>query len=327
MRRTLVILAFLQLALLTIAQVKYLHSDTQSWIVVPESSTNITELSSCNFTHSEAVDAVVPGTVFTSYVNAGKEKDPNYGDNIHQVDRSKYDRSFWYRTEFTVPEDFDKDHIWLNLNGVNRRAEIYLNGNLLGTLDGFMERGRYNITHKVNTTDKNILAILVHMPQTPLANQGSPTYLSSGGWDWMPYVPGLNSGITDKIWLSNTGHTTIIDPWIRTNLPTKARAELSVELDVKNNNNASEKITIKGTIVPGNIEFTQEVTLAGGETRNIKFDKRYFPQLIVNSPLLWWPAGYGEPNLYNCHLDICDATGRVSESKDITFGIKKIQLR
>ena len=55
---------------------------------------------------------------------------------------------------------------------------------------------------------------------TPLANQGSPTYLSSGGWDWMPYVPGLNSGITDKVFLTNTGTATLIDPWIRTNLPT-----------------------------------------------------------------------------------------------------------
>ena len=31
------------------------------------------------------VDAVVPGTAFNSYVIAGLEKDPNFGDNIHQV--------------------------------------------------------------------------------------------------------------------------------------------------------------------------------------------------------------------------------------------------
>lgn len=36
----------------------------------------------------------------------------------------------------------------------------------------------------------------------------------------MPYVPGLNSGITDKVFLTNTGTATLIDPWIRTNLPT-----------------------------------------------------------------------------------------------------------
>ncbi|MBQ5750812.1 MAG: discoidin domain-containing protein, partial [Bacteroidaceae bacterium] len=98
---------------------------------------------------------------------------------------------------------------------------------------------------------------------------------------------------------------------------------LSVELDVKNNNNASEKITIKGLIKPGDIEFTQEVTLNALESRKIKFDKRYFPQLIINNPLLWWPAGYGEPNLYTCQLDISDSSGQISESRNITFGIKK----
>lgn len=323
MKKIVALLAFLPIAILSIAQVKHLHSDTQSWIVIPECSTNITELSTLGFTHEEAVEAIVPGTVFSSYVNAGIEEDPNFGDNIHRVDRSKYDRSFWYRTEFSIPSDFYKEHIWLNFNGVNRKAEIYLNGQPLGTLDGFMERGQYDITHKLNPSGKNILAVLVHIPATPLANQGSPTYLSSGGWDWMPYVPGLNSGITDKVWLSNTGHTTIIDPWIRSELPTKARAELSVELDVKNNNIASEKITIKGLINPGNIEFTQEVTLNALESRKIKFDKRYFPQLIINSPLLWWPAGYGEPNLYTCQLDISDSSGQISESRNITFGIKK----
>ena len=70
----------------------------------------------------------MPGTAFNSYVIAGLEKDPNFGDNIHQVNRDKYDRSFWYRTTFRVPADFTKELIWLNFNGVNRRAEVYLIG-------------------------------------------------------------------------------------------------------------------------------------------------------------------------------------------------------
>ena len=49
------------------------------------------------------VKAIVPGTVFSSYVAAGLEKDPNFGDNIYKVDKKKYDRNFWYRTEFKIP--------------------------------------------------------------------------------------------------------------------------------------------------------------------------------------------------------------------------------
>lgn len=120
-----------------------------------------------------------------------------------------------------MPGDFTKELLWLNFNGVNRRAEIYLNGVELGRLDGFMHRGRFNITDIARRDGDNVLLVLVHIPETPLANQGSPTYLSSGGWDWMPYVPGLNSGITDKVFLTNTGRATLIDPWVRSDLHTK----------------------------------------------------------------------------------------------------------
>lgn len=302
----------------------YLHSDNPQlkWKLKPQSDADKDALLKNGYDATAWVDAVVPGTAFNSYVVAGLEKDPNFGDNIHQVDRSKYDRSFWYRTEFTVPADFNRELIWLNFNGVNRRADIYLNGQMLGTLDGFMHRGRFNVTGLVRKNASNVLAVLVHMPQTPLANQGSPTYLSSGGWDWMPYVPGLNSGITDKVYLSNTGVATLIDPWIRTELPINARADVSVQLEVKNNAAKAEKALVKGTIMPGNITFTKEVNLDPQTSTLVKFDKRFFPQLSINSPKLWWPNGYGEPNLYTCKFEV-RVNGQVSEERDVTFGIKK----
>ena len=137
----------------------YLHSGESivSWKLKPEAEvgTNVPSLLNAGYDTSSWVDAVVPGTAFTSYVTAGLEKDPNFGDNIHNVDRAKYDRSFWYRTEFKVPADFDKALTWLNFNGVNRKAEIYLNGHLLGILDGFMHRGRFSIgSYAANTVGK-----------------------------------------------------------------------------------------------------------------------------------------------------------------------------
>ncbi|WP_455672984.1 galactose-binding domain-containing protein [Phocaeicola sp.] len=308
------------------AQTVYLHSDNPQtkWKLKPQSEVGNDAASLCKGDYNAAawVDAVVPGTSFNSYVVAGLEKDPNFGDNIHQVDRNKYDRSFWYRTTFTVPADFTKELVWLNFNGVNRRAEVFLNGVSLGTLDGFMHRGRFNVTGIVHRDKENVLAVLVHIPQTPLANQGSPTYLSSGGWDWMPYVPGLNSGITDKVFLTNTGTATLIDPWVRTDLPTRARADLSVALEVKNNSPEKKKALVRGTITPGDIIFEKEIELNAQTIEQVKFDKRYFPQLCIDQPRLWWPNGYGEPNLYNCKFEVL-IDGNVSESKDVSFGIKK----
>ncbi|WP_321335262.1 discoidin domain-containing protein [uncultured Bacteroides sp.] len=308
------------------AQIVYLHSNNPNvhWKVkaLAEVASNVSQLSQNDYNISSWVDAVVPGTVFNSYVVAGLEKDPNFGDNIYKVDRSKYDRSFWYRTTFKVPASYDKKLIWLNFNGVNRRADIYLNGHLLGSLDGFMQRGRFNVTDLIKRDVANVLTLLVSIPQKPLANQGSPAYLSSGGWDWMPYVPGLNSGITDKVYLSNTGAVTLIDPWIRTDLPSLARADVSVQLQVKNNADSAHKIVVKGIITPGNLSFSKEINVDAETIMPVLFDDHSFPQLSIDGPKLWWPNGYGKPNLYNCRLEI-SVDGQLSDVCDVKFGIKK----
>ncbi|MBK0380832.1 discoidin domain-containing protein [Mucilaginibacter segetis] len=268
------------------------------------------------------VKAVVPGTVFASYVADGLEKDPNFGDNIYQVDKKKYDRNFWYRTEFSVPDNFNKEKIWLNFKGINRKAEIYLNGKQIGSLNGFMQRGQYDITALLNKSGSNILAVLVYCPKTPLVNYASPTYIPSASWDWMPYVPGLNMGITDDVYLSNTGTLTMHDPWIRTQLPTNARADVSVDVKVKNSSAVFQSGTITGIINPGNISFSQKIFVGGNSTADVKLDSKRFKQLIINGPKLWWPNGYGDPNLYTCKLSV-KLGDEVADTKEIKFGIKR----
>ena len=80
----------------------------QQWRIAPEDEVKESgeQISKADFAPLNWVVAQVPGTVFGAYVLAGKEKDPNFGDNIYHVDLAKYDRNFWYRTEFTVPEAY-----------------------------------------------------------------------------------------------------------------------------------------------------------------------------------------------------------------------------
>lgn len=268
------------------------------------------------------IEAIVPGTVFTSYVNAGLEKDPNFGDNIYNVDKSKYDRSFWYRTEFTIPSNFTKEKIWINFRGVNRRGVVYLNAVKIGELDGFMDKGKFDITALVQKQAKNVLAVLVSVPEPPMANFASPTYVPSGGWDWMPYVPGLNSGITDKVFLTNTGTIILEDPWIRTKLPTNARADLSVSVNIRNASGQYVHCELIGVIQPGNILFSKKVNVEANRSVELKLDKNQLEQLSIDNPLLWWPNGYGKPNLYTCDFTL-KIGDQVSDIKKVSFGIKQ----
>jgi hypothetical protein len=294
-----------------------------TWKVKAESDVaDMAAINKIGFNTDSWVKATVPGTVFGDYVNAGLEKDPNFGDNIYKIDKSKYNRNFWYRTEFSVPSDYTKEKIWLNFKGINRKADIYLNGIKLGSLDGFMQRGNYDISDMVNKNRANVLSVLVYCPKLPITNYQSPTYISSDGWDWMPSVPGLDMGITDEVYLSNTGTATIIDPWIRTDLPTNGRADLTIKLDVKNSSNDFQQGTVTGVINPGNIQFSQNVFIGANSSASVTFDKRRFSEMMINDPKLWWPNGYGDPNLYTCDFTV-KLGDEVSDTKRVTFGIKK----
>lgn len=267
------------------------------------------------------VNATVPGSVFTSFVNEKLEEDPNWGDNIYRADQSKYNRNFWYRTEFSTAVK-NGERIWLNFEGINRKGEVFLNGIRLGLLDGFMHRGKFEITTLIKPGAKNVLAVLVHWPGKPVANHASPTYISSDGWDWMPSVPGLLQGITDDVYLSISGDITLQDAWVRTSVPDLNTGIVSVSVDLKNNGSAHQKAVLTGVIHPGNINFSQTVDINAGQLLSVKIDTSMVKQLLINNPKLWWPNGYGEPNLYTLDLS-CTVNGMKHDLKKISFGIRQ----
>ncbi len=303
-----------------------LNSDNKSihWKVKPQSDINSdsAKIYATNYSSADWVNAVVPGAVFTSYVNAGIEKDPNYGDNIYNVDKSKYNRNFWYRTAFMSPAHNGDQQVWLNFEGINRKGEIFLNGIRLGELDGFMQRGKFNVTNSIKDNDSNVLAVLVKYPSLPIPNHQSPTYISSDGWDWMPSVPGLLSGITDDVYLTVTGAVTLVDPWIRTIVSSKDKGIIALQFDLKNNDVKDLKGECLITINPGNIQLERQVDIKAGQTINIAFDSSHYKKLVIQDPLLWWPNGYGDPNLYSCDIKFV-SNDITSDSKQIEFGIRQ----
>ena len=69
------------------------------WEVKPQADLNNMggeQISTPGFKMPDYVKGVVPGAVFTAYVEAGIVPDPNYADNIYKVDEAFYNRPFWY---------------------------------------------------------------------------------------------------------------------------------------------------------------------------------------------------------------------------------------
>jgi exo-1,4-beta-D-glucosaminidase len=79
--------------------------------------------------------------------------------------------------------------------------------------------------------------------------------------------------------------------------------------------------TLKGEIE--GIAFSQEVRLAGNETKVVKFTPDKFAQLKIDNPRLWWPIQVGTPNLYTLKLQF-ETGGAVSDESATRFGIREV---
>ena len=182
--------------------------------------------------------AVVPGTVLTTLVKNGVYPEPLYGENNRpdRIPETLNKTTWWYRTVVTVPSSYKGRNIWLNLDGINFAAEVWVNKTYLGTMRGAFKRGIFNISDYVKPGEKAAIAVLVKPQPHPgdphehtiadgmVTNGGitaldGPTFLSTISWDWLPGIRDRDSGIWAKVFLSATGPVVVKDPLITTALP------------------------------------------------------------------------------------------------------------
>ncbi len=284
------------------------------------------------------VTATVPGTVLTSYKNVGALADPNYADNQLMISESFFNSNFWYRNEFQVPISFKRDRVFLNFDGINWKANVYLNGKQVGRLEGAFIRGKFDVTDYVKE-GTNMLAVEIiknaHIGAIKEKNKQStdfnggilgadnPTFHATIGWDWIPTMRGRNIGIWNDVFLTTTGKVTVQDPYVQTQLalPDTTQARLTAEVVVKNHDSKDVSGILQGRV--GDVAFEQPVQLKAGEERTVVFDADRFPQLQVKNPRLWWPNGYGTPYLYDANFTF-KVGEEVSDARDFKVGIRQM---
>ncbi|HNR40623.1 MAG TPA: discoidin domain-containing protein [Bacteroidales bacterium] len=297
-------------------------------------------ISSEGFDCKDWVDATVPATILVSYINAGAVADPDFGDNQLLISESFFNSDFWYRNEFHLPEHFRGKRLFLNFDGINWKADVFVNGKEAGKIDGAFIRGRFDITSLIVPDHVNALAVLIRKNEnigtvkekTALSadkNGGSlgadnPTYHASIGWDWIPTIRGRNTGIWNDVFLSTTGDVSIIDPFILPDLPLPdtSSADLFVEVTLKNHSRERIKGILSGKY--GDVSFETDVVLAGSETKLIKLNPSTHPVLRIENPRLWWPRGYGNPHLYDVELSFKTENGEFSDHTSFKSGIREM---
>lgn len=315
----------------------YLHLAGGAWRVQRDSQVHADgeALSTPGFKDGDWVVATVPATTLSSFWNAGALADPNYGDNQLMISDSFFYADFWYRDEFTAPPIRPERHVWLNFDGINWKADVFLNGRKVGRVEGGFMRGRFDVTSYLHPGTSNALAVRVEKNahpgsvkektfQNPDKNGGilgadNPTYHATIGWDWIPTIRGRDTGIWNDVYLSTTGPVSIENPFVSTALPLPdtSRADVSVEVTLRNYDSRPFSGTLRGRF--GDNAFSRLVKVEAGSASTVKLDR----VVQLKNPKLWWPNGYGEPNLYKVELSVEAADKSVSDTKTFQSGVRQ----
>ena len=301
-------------------------------------------LSSNDFKPEGWYKATVPGTVLTTLVNNGVYPEPLYGENNRPevIPDSLCRRDWWYRTMVDIPSDFAGKTIWLNFEGINYSADIWVNGNRAGVLKGAFRRGHIDITPFVKAGEPASIAVCIspqptagepneHIMATiggPCGGVGrldGPTFGCSVGWDWMSGIRDRNAGIWQDVFLSATGPVEVKDPLITTdlpNLPSTDLAKISVRAVLKNNSDRTQTGTLLCQFDGRTV--SSRVTIPAHRHIEVNLSPKDFPALTVKNPRLWWPYSLGKPELYNMKLSF-KLGKEISDVKSFDFGIRDIK--
>jgi len=238
--------------------------------------------------------------------------------NIAITSDSPYAASWWYRKAFTAPASYEGKTIWLKFEGINYRANIWLNGRQIAKSEdvaGAWRTYEFNVTEAVKSGAENVIAVQVF---APTEHDLAITFV-----DWNPAPPDKNMGLWGGVHLTASGPVALRYPTVvsKLNPPANDRAQLTVTAQLKNGTNQTVRGRLKGQIE--NITFEQEVEFAPNETKDVTFTPGQFTQLVFTNPRLWWPAQIGKPNLYSLTMEF-EANGAVSDRSSTEFGIREI---
>jgi len=343
------------------------------------------EISSIHFQQQDWYKTSVPSTVLNTFVKNGVYPDPRVGMNNflipdvsdsfnlkHGLSKYSYLKGgknpwkdpYWYRTEVVFPKQYKGKKIWLTLNGINYRADIWANGHLVADKNqvvGMFRRFKFDITPYVEVGKINCIAVKIYQVDNP----GTPdpgtqfvvfgdtrghasdifkdeTMKMSGGWDCAPVVRDRNMGIYQDVIIDATDDVIIENPYIITTLPlyNTSRADLQLQAEVKNTSNKKiEGLLVAKIDLITDLEFPSYTKHLDGDMPSIQVAKRIILNPNETKDIVFDPKEYqtlsiknpylwypnGYGKQYLHHLKLTFQTAeKISDTKELNFGIREI---
>jgi exo-1,4-beta-D-glucosaminidase len=261
--------------------------------------------------------AMVPGTVLGSLTSAGVIEDPTFGINMKKIGIEQFQQPWWFRTTFKLSATDVNKKVSLRFNGVNYRADLWVNGKkVVGneTFAGSFRMFTYNINDFIKEGDNTLALKLV---------QYANGEYSVGFCDWNPLPPDRSMGIFREVSLEVNEGVKIRSPFVfsKVDTTTKSGADLYIQTEIVNSTDQPVDGIVRIDYEVGKVE--KAVKIGAHDTLSYRFKPDEFSQLSVKNVKLWWPNGMGTPQLYTIKTDFV-SNGKVLDRVEKKYGIREI---
>jgi beta-mannosidase len=273
------------------------------------------------------IAARVPGNVELDLVRAGVLPDPFYAANIRLLRPFEF-YEWWYAREFTLPADAAAQPWDLVCAGLDTIATIWINGVEVGRAANMLIEHRFDVSAALRPGQTNRIVIRLgsainyarrfHYDAVTAGpeHRDEMVWLRKaahmGGWDIMPRA--LGAGIWRSLWLEPRPATAIEQVYYWTSDIGPEGATLGARWQFRTDAPTLDGFTVRFHGVCGDHTFDYE-----WPTEFIA-DHCAIP---VPGARLWWPRGYGDPNLYTVVMQVCQHGQVVAERRD-RIGIRKL---
>ncbi|KAA4629699.1 glycoside hydrolase family 2 protein [Bacteroides ovatus] len=206
----------------------------------------------------------------------------------------------WYRKKLIIPEEKQGEKVFLYFEGVYNRSEVYINGQLLGKRPNGYISFMYDVTPYIQYGKENMIAVRAD-------------HSRSADSRWY-----TGSGIYRDVYViySNPVH---IDQWGVYTYPKTVTAKqgvLSIEVNVKNENASTSKLTVKNELVSPDGKIVAQSSGKLDVTANAI--GKYSNELKVNVPKLW---SLNFPHLYTLNTTIIQ-DGKIIDKTSTKTGFR-----
>ncbi len=234
----------------------------------------------------------------------------------------------WYRKSFTLPDSYRDRKIILEFEAVRQVAEVYLNGQPLGTnKTGFLPFG-FDLTGKLLFGGgSNVLAVMADNRftlETDMAKIAA-TELPWNSPHWHPAHGGIYRNVflhvTDPLHISLPLYSSLgtAGPYVYCTEVADKSATVHLEVPVQNDRLSAETVDLR--VVVFDRDRKTVLSLTGRQKIAAGAQEMFLVSGPLKGPRLWEPE---HPSLYTALCTLA-ARGQQTDTAEVPFGIRSVR--